>query len=70
MKFEETICRNHNTVVDKLKRIRKNKTFTNEEINEILEIIYFAKKQGQKMENRLRKYKYAIEGLGFKRVVK
>jgi hypothetical protein len=70
MKFEETLCRNHNTVVDKLKRIRKNKKFTNEEINEILEIIYFAKKQGQRMENRLRKYKYAIEGLGFKRISK
>jgi len=54
-------------MIDRLRRIRNKKSFTNDEINEVLDIIYYAKKQGQKMENRMRKYRSAIESLGFQR---
>lgn len=66
-KFENTLCKNHNAMIDRLRRIRNKKSFTNDEINEVLDIIYYAKKQGQKMENRMRKYRSAIESLGFQR---
>lgn len=41
---------------------------TLEYVNKSIEETRAAKKKGQKMENRLKKYKNSIEALGFKRV--
>jgi hypothetical protein len=39
-------------------------------IDQSIKMIRHCKKQGQRMENRLRKYLDALSGLGFKRVYK
>ena len=69
--FYSTICNNHNQIIYNLQQMKK---YSKDEelrklINESLEIVRFCKKQGQRMENRLKQYKEAIENLGFKRNV-
>ena len=69
VEFYDTLCNNHNTIIHKLqqmKRLTKDEAIR-KEINELLEYSRFCKKQGQRMENRLRKYKESIEELGFVR---
>ena len=71
-KFYATLCNNHNQIMYNLKEMKK---LTKDEkirelINETLEISRFCKKQGQRMENRLKSYKDAITELGFQRVRK
>lgn len=71
-KFEpyETLCNNHNQIMFNLKEIKKlvkgNKEAI-EGLNVCLEYVRYCKKQGQHMENRMRKYRSAIEELGFSR---
>ena len=77
MRDNFTICQNHNFIKDYLKRLKlilKRDKYLNEYafglINEGLATCKTAKKQGQAMENRLKKYRQSIEQLGFKRRVK
>jgi len=69
VEFCETLCNNNNGVQHKLQCLKK--LVKNEEaryiINECLDILRHMKVQGQHMENRLTKYKRAIEDLGFER---
>jgi uncharacterized coiled-coil DUF342 family protein len=67
MERHKTLCNNHNELIFQLKQIKKRRQITSEEINELMDLIRFCKKQGQVMENRMRDYRSAIEGLGFKR---
>lgn len=64
----ETLCNNHNHTVYLLQRYKK--TGNIEYVNQAIKLIRYCKKQGQHMENRLRKYRYAIEELGFTRKTK
>lgn len=65
-KFYETICNNHNQVIFLLKQIKKTGDLSL--INEALEYVRHCKKQGQRMENRLRLYHDTISKcLGFTR---
>lgn len=68
----ETLCNNHNQIMHNLKQIKK--LIKNEEVrkilNETLEISRYCKKQGQRMENRMRDYYDSILKLGFQRVRK
>ena len=67
--FYSTICNNHNQIIHNLKEMKKltkNNELRNL-INETLEFVRVCKKQGQRMENRLYKYRKSIEELGFKR---
>lgn len=72
----ETLCNNHNQIIFNLKKIKefiKNKEEENNIcnlINETKVYCMICKKQGQRMENRLRKYVSCIEKLNFKRVRK
>lgn len=72
----ETLCNNHNQIIFNLKKIKefiKNKEEENnicDLINETRAYCMICKKQGQRMENRLRKYVSSIEKLNFKRVRK
>ena len=72
----ETLCNNHNQIIFNLKKIKefiKNKEEENNIynlINETRTYCMICKKQGQRMENRLRKYVSSIEKLDFKRVRK
>ena len=64
-----TLCNNSGCVQYKLQKLKK---LVKEEearllINECLDLLRHMKVQGQHMENRLTKYKRAIEGLGFER---
>ena len=64
----ETICNNHNEVVHLLQQFKKKGDMWN--IDQAIKLVRHCKKQGQKLENRLRKYYTAIESLSFKRVYK
>ena len=64
----ETICNNHNEVIYLLKEFKKTGDMWN--IDQALKLVRHCKKQGQSLENRLRAYVSAIEGLSFKRVYK
>lgn len=67
------ICHIHNIIQDKCKSILED---TNNYavifgiVGDILELSLIAEHKGQKMEDRLKKYRESIEGLGFKRVKK
>lgn len=70
-----TICTYHNFSIGNLKqfknRIKKQNPQDAIAINIICDIIkdiQHAKKLGQRMENRLKKYRRACESLGFSRV--
>lgn len=72
---KETLCSNNLQVqfnLKQLKKFLKDKRYNTEDIQKILSnsiaILKYMKKQGQKLENRCRKYLYAIEGCGFVRV--
>lgn len=71
-KFYTTLCNNHNQIIHNLQEIKKltKDERVRELISETLDFSRYCKKQGQCMENRLKKYKYAIEELGFQRVRK
>ncbi len=77
MRDNFTICQNHNFIKDYLKRLKlilKRDKYLNEYayglINEGLATCRTAKKQGERMENRLKKYYKAINNLGWTRVNK
>lgn len=61
----ETICNNHNEVIHLLQQFKKNGDLWN--IDQAIKLVRHCKKQGQKMERRLKKYQEAIIGLGFER---
>lgn len=64
----DTICNNHNEVVHLLQRFKK--TGNIQYVNQAIDLVRVCKKQGQRMENRLRKYFDAFTSLSFKRVRK
>ena len=71
-KFYATLCNNHNQIIHNLQEIKK---LTKDEkireiVNDTLDFSRYCKKQGQRMENRLKSYKNAITELGFQRVRK
>ena len=72
VKLYDTLCNNNIWVQFKLKQLRK-KCQKNPEmtllINECLDILRYMKRQGQRMENRMRKYLGSIEKLGFERKI-
>ena len=78
MELKEFLCQNHNEALFLLKELKrytksidmeyKDKVFYINTIQNIEYIIKHCKKQGQRMENRLRKYKDSIENLGFERI--
>ena len=64
----DTICNNHNEIIHLLQKFKK--TGNIQFVNQAIDLTRVCKKQGQKMENRLRKYFDAISSLSFKRVYK
>ena len=69
----ETICNNHNHIVwllQQFKKCNKDSNIDTWYIDQAIKLTRFCKKQGQHLENRLYKYRTAIEGLSFKRVYK
>ena len=71
-KFYATLCNNHNQIIHNLQEIKKltKDKKIREIINDTLDFSRYCKKQGQRMENRLKSYKNAITELGFQRVRK
>lgn len=71
-KFYATLCNNHNQIIHNLQEIKKltKDKQIREILNNTLEFSRYCKKQGQRMENRLKSYKNAIIELGFQRVRK
>ena len=77
MELKEFLCQNHDEALFLLKELKrytksidmeyKDKVFYVNTIQNIEHIIKHCKKQGQRMENRLKKYRDSIENLGFKR---
>ena len=61
----ETICNNHNEVIHLLQQFKKKGDLWN--IDQAIKLVRHCKKQGQKMERRLKKYQEAIIDLGFER---
>jgi len=66
------ICYNHNDIISLCEQLKLNMTnLTLDEILKHIDLIYdrakCAKRQGIKMENRLKKYRTAIQRLGFVR---
>lgn len=70
---KKTLCNTHNNIIFELKMIKKElkrqKIDTNEvkNIDCCIKMCKKCKKMGQKMENRLKKYRNSIEKLGFTR---
>ena len=68
--FYETLCNNHNQIIHNLILM---KSASGEDlkalINITLQYVRYAKRQGIRMENRLKQYRNAIEDLGFTRNV-
>ena len=64
----ETICNNHLHTIWMLQQFKK--TGDTWYIDQSIKLIRFCKKQGQSLENRLRKYQSSILDLGFQRVYK
>ena len=64
----ETICNNHNHVVWMLQQFKKTGDIWY--IDQSIKLVRYCKKQGQKLENRLKKYFFCFENLGWKRVYK
>lgn len=71
-KFYATLCNNHNQIIHNLQEIKKltKDAKIREILNDTLDFSRYCKKQGQRMENRLKSYKNAITELGFQRVRK
>ena len=77
---KESLCSSHDTIKywandikKKLKKAIKTNDYSSVEelvptLNIIIEETRIAKKKGQKLENRLIKYRRSVESLGFKRV--
>jgi len=72
-----TLCTHHNFIKSELNDIKKYlKKYGNlqpndvifDKINGCLDLTRKAKKLGQKLENRCRKYRNCIESLGFSRI--
>jgi hypothetical protein len=61
----ETLCNNHNQIIWNLKQFKKTGDINL--INDSIEISKYCKKQGQRMENRMKQYRNSIEKLGFTR---
>ena len=67
-KFYTTLCNNHNVIIDRMKKLKKTGNAEVKAIaQECLDFARYCKKQGQHMENRLKKYRNAVESLGFTR---
>ena len=64
----ETICNNHNHVVHLLQQYKKTRDIWY--VDQAIKLVRHCKKQGQHMENRLKKYQTSIISLGFQRVKK
>ena len=74
----DTLCNNHNENVYDIERIMKyvktmdisykDKTYIYNMLQNIKNRTKHCKKLGQRLENRCRKYRYAIESLGFERI--
>ena len=64
----ETICNNHLHTIWMLKQFKKTGDMWY--VDQSIKLIRHCKKQGQHLENRLRKYLDSIVNLGFKRVYK
>ena len=71
-KYYETLCNNHNQVIYNLQQLKKNVQgeATRRLINETLDVVRYCKKQGQRMEDRMKAYVRSINDLGFVRVYK
>ena len=70
VKLYDTLCNNNSWVQFKLKQLRKmckNNPEMTLLVNECLDILRYMKWQGQRMENRMRRYLDSIERLGFER---
>lgn len=72
MNKDFTLCTNHNFIIHSLRQIKhllKTNNYKDdiifEIIDECIKDVKIAKKQGEKMEKRLKKYRQAIELLGF-----
>ena len=80
MEFRETLCNNHNdTIYDCTELIKEIKglKIASDSKNSIINRLKliknrskYCKKQGQRLENRCRSYRMAIEDLGFERINK
>ena len=80
MEFRETLCNNHNdTIYDCTELIKEIKglKIASDSKNSIINRLKliknrskYCKKQGQRMENRLKLYRNSIEDLGFQKVNK
>ena len=73
VEFYDTLCNNHNMIIHKLQQMKKltKDERIRKEINELLEYSRHCKKQGQRMENRLRKWNDLItRQMGYQRVRK
>lgn len=74
----DTLCNNHNENVYDIECIMKyvktmdisykDKTYIYNMLQNIKNRTKHCKKLGQRLENRCRKYRYAIESLGFERI--
>ena len=80
MEFRETLCNNHNdTIYDCTELIKaiKGLKIASDSKNSIINRLKliknrskYCKKQGQRMENRLKLYRNSIEDLGFQKINK
>lgn len=74
IEFYDTLCNNHNQIIFNLKQVKKVLKELNIDKNTLelvqisIETCKYCKKQGQRMEARLKRYRSAIESLNFVRV--
>jgi hypothetical protein len=72
--LKDTICGHHATIMRKCEEIKYAylENLDSDDINQLIEDIYeearLALIDGQKLEDRLKEYRSAIESLGFERV--
>jgi len=68
----KTLCNTHREIIFTVNKIKESSSLTNIKTlcNEVNSLTRKAVKLGQRMENRLHKYRSSIEDLGFKRVLK
>ena len=64
----ETICNNHLHTIWMLKQFKKTGDMWY--VDQSIKLIRYCKKQGQSLENRLKKYLESIINLGFQRIYK
>lgn len=70
VELEPTLCRNHDTAMFEIRNLKgryKNNKDIVDTCTKVLIILRLCKKQGQRIENRTRRYRNAIESLGFTR---